>query len=348
MKDFLKFVENGETLHLSATEPYSAILGEQPSKGAKSPTLWNAAFESLKISARMIPLDILPEHLENIVSGLRQDTNFIGGAVTMPYKQSICPFLDELEDEARIIGSVNCLYKRDGKLIGSNTDGAGALASIIQTLGGAERLTGKTILLLGLGGAGKAVATYLAQAVGKNGELLLANRTTKSIESLEQHLKNKCHVATSTLPPPDTFLAKADIVINCTSVGFSGARTDANGTYYLDAYTSFGDTPALLRTKTLSDKHTYVTQGKDAIVQNYEQSLKNLLKLKQSVLVYDIVYQPRQTLLLTIANSIGLSTQNGVGMNLEQAVIAFEKTIQNILTIPINKDEIRSSMEKVW
>lgn len=348
MKDFLKFVENRETLHVGAEETYCAILGEQPSKGAKSPTLWNAAFASLKIFARMIPLDILPQNLESAVSGLRQDRHFIGGAVTMPYKQTICPFLDELEDEARIIGSVNCLYKRDGKLIGSNTDGAGALASLVHTLGGAEHLIGKTILLLGLGGAGKAIATYIAQAIGQNGELLVANRTIKSAEDLEQQLKNTCQIAISTLPPPDTFLTKADIVINSTSIGFSGARNDAGGTYYLDSYTPFGNTPDLFRVSPSSDKQTYISQGKDEIIQNYEQSLKKLLTLKRNVLVYDIIYQPKQTLFLTMANSIGLSTLNGVGMNLEQAVIAFEKTIQPILSITISRNEIRSSMEKVW
>ncbi len=348
MKDFLQFVENKNTLQMYPKGTYAVILGEQPSKGAKSPTLWNAAFESLNISARMVPMDVSQNNLRTVIDNLRQDLDFIGGAVTMPYKQTVCEFLDGLDEEARTIGSVNCLYKKNGKLIGSNTDGAGALRSLEQKIGGDEYLRGKTVLILGLGGAGKAVATFVAQAIGQEGTLILANRTHETAQSYKSHLEKKCRVVTEALPAQDASLAQADIIINCTSVGFSGARTDDNGKYYLDSFTPLGDIPAHSYVTTQSDKQAYVTQEKNAIIRNYEQSLENLLRTKKETLVYDIVYQPKQTLLLTIANSIERPTLNGIGMNLEQAVIAFEKTIQEIRAASATTQEIRSAMENIW
>jgi hypothetical protein len=93
-------------------------------------------------------MDVRAENLADVVEELKHDPRFIGGAVTTPHKQTILALLDDVEEEARLIGAVNALYRKDGKLIGANTDGAGAIKSL-ETHAGS--LTGKTVLLVGLG-----------------------------------------------------------------------------------------------------------------------------------------------------------------------------------------------------
>ena len=63
---------------------YAAIIGASPSKGARSPVLWNAAFDAHGIDAEMVPMDVAPEHLEEVTTALRRDTRFLGGAVAAP------------------------------------------------------------------------------------------------------------------------------------------------------------------------------------------------------------------------------------------------------------------------
>ena len=92
MSSILDVIEN-KGLDLDKTEYYAAILGETPSQGARSPLLWNAAFQQGGISAVMHPMDIQADKLESVVAALKNDPRFIGGAVTMPYKINILPFL---------------------------------------------------------------------------------------------------------------------------------------------------------------------------------------------------------------------------------------------------------------
>ena len=111
------------------TARYAAILGASPSKGARSPLLWNAAFAAAGIDAVMHPMDTTAETLGAVVATLKADPRYMGGAVTMPHKQAIVAYLDRLEPEAERIGAVNAIWRDDdGALVGGNTDGAGALA----------------------------------------------------------------------------------------------------------------------------------------------------------------------------------------------------------------------------
>jgi shikimate dehydrogenase len=96
MPSVLDVIEN-KSVNLSQTDFYAAIIGESPSQGAKSPTLWNAAFKGLELSGMMHPMDVHSEKLANLVELLRKDTRFIGSAVTMPYKIQIIPYLDGCE-----------------------------------------------------------------------------------------------------------------------------------------------------------------------------------------------------------------------------------------------------------
>ena len=164
------------------TERYAAILGLSPSKGARSPMLWNAAFAAAGADAVMHPFDVGEAKLADLVAALRRDARYIGGSVAVPHKQGLVGLLDRLEPEAERIGAVNAIYRDGDDLVGANTDGAGALA---QLQGAVDDLGSRHVLLLGLGGAGLAVATYLAANVAR---LKLANRTDATAKAFAERL----------------------------------------------------------------------------------------------------------------------------------------------------------------
>ncbi|MDE0810299.1 MAG: hypothetical protein OSB69_13385, partial [Alphaproteobacteria bacterium] len=140
------------------TGRYAAILGLSPSKGARSPTLWNAAFAAAGADAVMRPFDVTAANLPVLVAALKADARYIGGSVAVPHKQGLVPLLDRLEPEAERIGAVNAIYRDGAGLVGANTDGAGALE---QLRGLVDDLKNRHAIMLGLGGAGLAVAAYL-------------------------------------------------------------------------------------------------------------------------------------------------------------------------------------------
>lgn len=197
---------------------FAAILGASPSKGARSPQLWNAVFERSGDPARMICLDIPDERaLSAVLAGLDSDPAFIGGAATMPYKEAIARWLgpDRLTPEAARIGAVNCLYRgEDGTLMGANTDGEGALASLTGQVGSID---GKRALLIGPGGAGKAVAAFLASA---GCAVTIAARRPETAAAFAEAIGAEI----IPLPVDARTLTGMDLLVNCTPLGF--AQTD--------------------------------------------------------------------------------------------------------------------------
>jgi len=348
MNSFIQNITNYKSLIGSISNPYCVILGEQPSKGAKSPVLWNAVFEAVGSSTRMISMDVLPKDLKLVVDGLKHDTEFIGGAVTMPYKKDICVFLDELDEEAKMIGSVNCLYKKDGKLIGTNTDGAAALATFIGFVGNKEFLIDKTVLIFGFGGAGKAVAAFFAKSVGKNGTIIISDRNQNDALNFKQNNSNICSIEVVQFPACPSSISSADVIINCTSIGFSGERNDEKGKFYLESFTPLSNVSDEMRVSLSDGKHDFIRTYFEEIIQNYSKSIDVLLQAKKDVFVFDIIYQPKQTLFLRIAESLGFKILNGVSMNLEQAVIAFDKVANPHMKKLVSINHIREVMKKVW
>jgi shikimate dehydrogenase len=197
---------------------FAAILGASPSKGARSPALWNAAFKAHGSPAEMLPVDVPAERLAPLLAALEKDPGFLGGAVAIPHKEAAARWLgDRVTPEAGRIGAVNCLYRGDdGRLAGTNTDGEGALVSYESRFG---PLRGKIVLLLGLGGAGKAVAAFMARGAQPGGCLLASSRSEQG-RAAAARLGAEAWVPWSGIPEA---LASADVLVNCTSVG-SGAQ----------------------------------------------------------------------------------------------------------------------------
>ncbi len=182
-----------------------------------SPIMHNGEFKELGLSHHYHAFDLSPEQLEDGVDAMKM-LDIQGFNVTIPHKVAIIPLLDEVEQEAIDIGAVNTVYKRDGKYIGTNTDGSGYLFSLLPLIG-EKNLSGKKILVIGAGGAARAVAVSVSQS--EVASLTIANRTLEKAEELSKLCQHYSVANAITLSEAETSLGQFDIVINTTSIGMS-------------------------------------------------------------------------------------------------------------------------------
>ena len=141
-------------IEIRGTTTLVGLLG-WPTSHSLSPPMQNAGFDALGLDWAYVPLPTPPERLGEAVRGLVA-TEFAGANVTIPHKQAVIPFCDELDEIAQRAGSVNTLVIREGVVLGSSTDGL-AVASQLEP-------EGLSALVLGTGGASKAVAASLTTA----------------------------------------------------------------------------------------------------------------------------------------------------------------------------------------
>ncbi|MGH2829593.1 MAG: shikimate dehydrogenase family protein, partial [Actinomycetota bacterium] len=144
---------------ISGATRLACVLGH-PVAHSLSPAIHNAAFQAAGLDWAYVAFDVEPALLPQAIAGLR--ALGVGGAnLTMPHKQAVLPLLDAVDADAGRIGAVNTIVNRDGSLVGSNTDGAGFLGF----LAGEEiHPAGCRVLLLGAGGAARAIASSLGSA----------------------------------------------------------------------------------------------------------------------------------------------------------------------------------------
>ena len=192
---------------------YTVIIGANPSKTARSPKLWNYYFKRTKQDIEMIPIDAKKSNVKKILSYLAKDKNFIGGCVTVPFKEVVFNELlklNSLESITKKIGAVNCLYRKNKKIVGSNTDGEASIAVFCKKFG---NINNKKCLVLGYGGVGKAVVAFFNSKLKY--KILVANR--KKI--LKKVIKNN-NISAVNWKDLTKYIPKVDILINCTSLGF--------------------------------------------------------------------------------------------------------------------------------
>ncbi|MEA1904383.1 MAG: shikimate dehydrogenase [Candidatus Hadarchaeota archaeon] len=192
-----------------------ALMGD-PVERSLSPAIHNAAFKELGLDCVYVALRVARGSLPEAVKGIK--ALGIGGLnVTTPHKVDIVHLLDELDESASRVGAVNAVKNEDGKLIGFNTDGRGAVKALKEGVG---ELRGRKVVLLGAGGAARAIAFSLAEA---GVELTLANRTAskarKLAASIEQKLGSKVKQVELKQEVLKGVLEQADVLINATSVG---------------------------------------------------------------------------------------------------------------------------------
>ena len=198
-----------------------AAVVANPIKHSISPFIHNTAFEATATNGVYVAWEIEASDLEQTIRNIRRYQMF-GINLSMPYKEQVIPYLDELSDEARLIGAVNTVVNHDGILIGYNTDGKGFFKSLPSFT-----ITGKKMTLLGAGGAAKSI---LAQAIldGANQISVFVRESsmekTKSyLDRLEEQTGFKVDLyALEDVSELQARIAESDLLVNATSVGMYG------------------------------------------------------------------------------------------------------------------------------
>jgi shikimate dehydrogenase len=195
---------------------FCGIIGN-PVEHSLSPAIHNAAFRSLGVDCVYLAWKV--ERIGDAIRGLRALGNFRGASVTIPHKVAAVPFLDEIEPTAERIGAINTIVAENGRLIGYNTDATGALRAL---RGGGVALAGRRIVMLGSGGAARAIAFALA-AESDAEKLVILGVDHAERTALADDLRSK-----TALPVDDDTLDEstlrravpdAHVLIHCTPVG---------------------------------------------------------------------------------------------------------------------------------
>jgi len=181
-----------------------------------SPGMHNAAFRKLGIDASYVPFAVAPEKLADAVRAVIA-LGLCGLNVTVPHKETVIAHLDDLSQEARLIGAVNTIQVLEGKLIGHNTDGRGFIRSLRNNAGFSPK--GKTIFLIGSGGAARAVSFSLALAGVKRIDLFDVDG--RKAQMLAHDIRDKTGVDAEALMTGALAVAmdRADCLINATPLG---------------------------------------------------------------------------------------------------------------------------------
>lgn len=191
-----------------------------PVEHTLSPVIQNAAFAAGGIDCVYLAFPVPREKLPEALSGVRA-LNFLGCNVTAPHKEVILPLLDDLSVTARRVGAVNTVVNDQGRLTGHNTDGDGFLQALREEH--AYSVANRTVLVLGAGGAARAVTHACARAGA--GRILIANRTAARAAALAEHLSGlgalAGHVVWRQKEDLVEAVAASDLVVQCTSCGMS-------------------------------------------------------------------------------------------------------------------------------
>lgn len=191
------------------------LIGD-PVTHSISPNIHNSAFRERGLDYVYVTFRVAPENLYDAIAGIKS-LELEGVNVTVPHKTAVIGYLDETDDMARKIGAVNTIKRTDESLKGFNTDGMGARRALGKEV---EGIGDKEIVLLGAGGAARAIAFTLADL---GSEVTISNRTVSKAEELVAVIGEKTGVKVNQIPQRRDNLKKAirdsDILINSTSVG---------------------------------------------------------------------------------------------------------------------------------
>ena len=259
-----------------------ALFGS-PVKHSGSPAMYNYSFEKLGLDYVYIAIDVGREGLKEAVSAARI-FNMHGFNLTMPCKNDIISYIDELSPAARLIGAVNTVVNENGRLVGYNTDGAGFVKNLE-----AHKITvkNKKIVVAGAGGAATAIIVQLA--LDGADEIYIFNKKSESFKRMLETIKRiKVEV-------PDVVINIYDIL---DEVKFTSTIKQAD--IFVNA-TVAGMKPL-----------------------DNESVIKDISALRKSLVVADVVYNPIETKLLREAREAGCTCIDGKGMLLWQGVYAFK------------------------
>lgn len=193
-------------------EKLYGVIGD-PVAHSLSPAMHNDLYEFYSVDATYLAFHVTSEDLQNAVKGFKVN-NIAGLSVTVPHKTTIMSYLDDIDPLAEAIGAVNTIVNENGRLVGYNTDGTGFLEGIKKEL---TSLTDKKMLLIGAGGAARAIYFTMAQAGLKN--IDIANRTISQAEYLVENCPFPENSQVLSLKEAEEQLSNYDLIVQTTTIG---------------------------------------------------------------------------------------------------------------------------------
>lgn len=201
---------------ISPKTQFCALIGN-PVGHSMSPAIHNAAFTETGQDFVYVACQV--EDVASALSGMRALGNFRGMSVTIPHKIEVMNHVDEIAEVDRAIGSINTVICDNGKLIGLGTDGPGALKALLDA---GTDLSDKNVLMLGCGGAARAIAFTLANQT-ELAELVMLDIDEKLLQGLTTDLRNGTDKQISSAVMNEASvveaMAKSDVIIHCTPIG---------------------------------------------------------------------------------------------------------------------------------
>jgi len=256
-----------------------------PVKHSISPYFQQAALDYYHLDIRYQLWETSPEKLSSRIAGLREPQN-LGANVTTPYKETVLPLLDEVDEQASLIGAVNTIAKRDDKLVGFNTDAHGFITALRSE--GKFDPKGKKVAILGAGGVARAVCFSLVQ--NKVSSLTIMDGILDKSKALAEHINRyvtraglKTRIAVlpwQSVNSADTF-ERCRLIVHCTTIGMKYSPQ----------------------------------QGQSPLSGDV---------IPEGILVYDLVFNPRVTPLLQLAQKAGADILGGLPMLVYQGATSFE------------------------
>ncbi len=264
---------------LNSSTEVIGVIGH-PIRHSFSPLMHNTAFILTGLNYVYLAFDVHSTYLKAALKSMNA-LGIKGFNVTVPHKEKIYQYLENVSDEASVIGAVNTIVNDGGKLFGYNTDVMGIMATLAPYK---DEIADSEVSVIGAGGAARSVIYTLIQNF-KVGKINLINRTVQRTETLRDFFSQKMHFesfGTYELFPPDLTktLSGSKLIINTTSIGMNPNADDSPTTI--------------------------------------EESFN------ENQIVFDVIYTPLKTKLLSIAESKGARTINGLTMFVEQGAKAFE------------------------
>ena len=195
------------------TRPYAEVIGD-PIAHSKSPLIHNFWLEKLGIDAEYRACHVRADDLADYFARRREDANWRGCNVTIPHKQAVMPFLDEMDDRARSVGAVNTIWKDvDGRLLGTNTDVDGVAAALVPL----RSASAKAVVIGGGGAARAAFATLASMHLAKT--TVIARSGQKAAQAVAD-----CGHKAEAVPfaAGADAIAGASLLINATQLGMTG------------------------------------------------------------------------------------------------------------------------------
>jgi shikimate dehydrogenase len=268
---------------------YVGLIG-YPIKHSISPFFQQAALDYYQLDIHYEAWETDPTQLQGMVNSLKEPQN-IGANVTVPYKETVLPLLDEVDDLASSIGAVNTIVKTNDRLLGFNTDACGFIEALEEE--GHFDPEGKQVFILGAGGVARAVCFSLVQrkvtalaitdGIYERARLLAENLTsyTKSASPGSKSLKTDISSFQWEDLNSARALNKCDLIVHCTTIGMKDSPQEG-------------------------------------------QSPLSLEVIPKNSLVYDVVYNPWPTPLLRLAQKAGANILGGLPMLVYQGAASFK------------------------